>query len=65
MDEPVELKDEPYKATLSMGIALYPSHANSRKDLIEIADQAMYEAKETGRGSGRSNYFMAGNSAAA
>jgi diguanylate cyclase (GGDEF)-like protein len=35
--------------TASFGIAGFPDHARSKKDLIRLADQAMYEAKYGGR----------------
>jgi diguanylate cyclase (GGDEF)-like protein len=35
--------------TLSIGIAEYPLHANSRDALIAAADQALYQAKRLGR----------------
>ncbi|MBI3649646.1 MAG: sensor domain-containing diguanylate cyclase [Acidobacteria bacterium] len=35
--------------TASIGVATYPFCANSKEDLIEKADQAMYLAKESGR----------------
>jgi len=35
--------------TVSMGIAAYPKDAQGRDDLIFKADEAMYQAKETGR----------------
>ncbi len=34
--------------TLSIGIASYPQDAFNKKDLIQLADQACYEAKEMG-----------------
>jgi diguanylate cyclase (GGDEF)-like protein len=37
------------KITLSIGIAYYPKDAKTRMDLIEKADRALYNAKETGR----------------
>lgn len=33
----------------SMGVALYPEHADTPKQLLKIADAAMYQAKESGR----------------
>ena len=33
----------------SMGVALYPEHADTPKQLLKIADAAMYRAKEAGR----------------
>ena len=65
MSIPVDLKGDRYTPTLSVGIAIYPRHAESRKKLIESADQAMYEAKQRGRDSGTSNYAFAGEEAAA
>lgn len=35
--------------TASFGIAGFPDHAKNKKDLIRLADQAMYEAKYGGR----------------
>ena len=37
------------KITLSIGIAHFPKDAKTRMDLIEKADKALYNAKETGR----------------
>ncbi|WP_282936062.1 sensor domain-containing diguanylate cyclase [Paenibacillus sp. RC67] len=35
--------------TVSLGIAHYPSHAQTAETLFHLADQALYKAKETGR----------------
>ncbi|MET3292281.1 UNVERIFIED_CONTAM: diguanylate cyclase (GGDEF)-like protein [Brevibacillus sp. OAP136] len=35
--------------TVSAGIAHFPEHAGSIQELIHMADQALYQAKETGR----------------
>jgi two-component system cell cycle response regulator len=35
--------------TVSIGVALFPDHAKSKKAIIEAADQAMYHAKKTAR----------------
>lgn len=45
------LKEEGLKIllTASFGISSYPEHARVKKDLIRLADQAMYRAKNTGR----------------
>ena len=37
----------------SVGIALFPQNASSSQELLERADQAMYKAKQTGRGNCR------------
>jgi diguanylate cyclase (GGDEF)-like protein len=38
------------KVVVTMGVAMYPSDAKNRKDLIEAADQALYWAKKNNRG---------------
>ena len=35
--------------TISLGVALIPDHASDVKDLLEAADMALYEAKNSGR----------------
>lgn len=47
------LKDEGLniKITVSIGVALYPDHARTKKDVIEAADHAMYQAKNRTRNS--------------
>lgn len=35
--------------TISLGIAQYPAHADSPDELFHLADQALYQAKESGR----------------
>jgi diguanylate cyclase (GGDEF)-like protein len=37
------------KLTASFGVAVYPDHASSVKEIIKAGDMAMYKAKETGR----------------
>ncbi|MDN5881849.1 MAG: EAL domain-containing protein [Nitrosospira sp.] len=39
-----------HKASVSIGIALFPQHGNNVHDLLAAADIAMYQAKEAGRG---------------
>jgi diguanylate cyclase (GGDEF)-like protein len=41
--------DEKKKVTVSCGIAQYPSHSKSIKKVIEMADQSLYYAKNTGK----------------
>ncbi|MCX7746258.1 MAG: diguanylate cyclase [Clostridia bacterium] len=42
------------KLTISIGIAIYPLHGKYKDELISKADQALYNAKE----SGRNRYFL-------
>jgi hypothetical protein len=37
--------------TVSIGVALFPDHASSKKAVIDAADKAMYSAKKTSRNS--------------
>jgi diguanylate cyclase (GGDEF)-like protein len=41
--------DEPLKVTASFGVATLPGSANDVRGLIEAADEALYEAKRTGK----------------
>lgn len=36
--------------SVSIGVACYPDHAQTREDILEFADKMMYEAKRDGRG---------------
>ncbi len=38
-----------YKITTSIGVAAFPQHAESRESLVNLADQAMYQSKNSGR----------------
>lgn len=38
-----------YQITISIGISSFPNHSQFKEELIEKADQALYQAKETGR----------------
>ncbi|PPD33687.1 MAG: diguanylate cyclase [Methylomonas sp.] len=51
---PLSIYDHQVKISASMGVALYPVHAQSVEELIRKADIAMYEIKERGR----DNYLM-------
>ncbi|MEO7161332.1 MAG: diguanylate cyclase [Bdellovibrionia bacterium] len=37
--------------TISIGVALFPKHAKTKKDIIEVADHAMFDAKRSSRNS--------------
>ncbi len=38
-----------FKVTVSIGLACYPDHAQTRQSIIEIADEAMYKGKAKSR----------------
>lgn len=44
------LNGRTHNIAASIGIALFPEHGNNVHDLLAAADLAMYQAKETGRG---------------
>ena len=46
---PVRLDGKMMLPTLSVGIALYPSHGDSASALLAASDRAMYEAKRLGK----------------
>ena len=49
-DYAVQVSDEiTLNITVSIGIANFPEHAQNRIELVDAADQAMYDAKEAGR----------------
>jgi diguanylate cyclase (GGDEF)-like protein len=41
--------DEELQVTISIGIAMFPEHANDSQGLLSRADEALYQAKKTGR----------------
>ena len=45
-----ERKAETFNLTVSIGVATYPEDAETRVDILDIADKMMYEAKQSGRG---------------
>ncbi|MEZ5205103.1 MAG: EAL domain-containing protein [Acidimicrobiales bacterium] len=51
LDEPFVLGDVRLQTNASIGIALFPSHAEDVATLIQRADVAMYKAKRSGTGS--------------
>ncbi len=52
LDQPVRLPDgHELPVSITMGMAIFPHHADTVAGLIRAADQAMYRAKAMGRGS--------------
>ncbi|MBF0614943.1 MAG: diguanylate cyclase [Magnetococcales bacterium] len=47
---PYQLKGHHCVIGVSVGIAIYPDHAQTQEELIKRADQALYAAKDAGRG---------------
>ena len=51
LEKPVMLAGQPFVVTASVGIALYPDHGTTAKELMLCADGNMYQAKHAGRSS--------------
>ena len=51
---PFRFEGQNIRLTTSLGIALYPEHADNAEELIAHADAAMYQAKEAGKNTWRS-----------
>ncbi|MRV70179.1 diguanylate cyclase [Duganella sp. FT92W] len=49
ISEPYQVGDLTLNLSTSIGIALFPDHANDVNQLIHMADQALYEAKRSGK----------------
>jgi len=45
----IKVYDERLKVTVSIGISTFPFNSPNMKELIDLADQALYLAKETGK----------------
>lgn len=54
--QPFSLEGNTVCVTTSIGISLYPHHTDSLETLIQLADSAMYQAKQAGK----SQYAIAG-----
>jgi diguanylate cyclase (GGDEF)-like protein/PAS domain S-box-containing protein len=50
---PFRFEGQNLRLTTSLGIALYPQHADNAEELIAHADSAMYQAKEAGKNAWR------------
>jgi diguanylate cyclase (GGDEF)-like protein len=51
MNAPIELVDQSFYVTLSVGVVIYPDDGNTPEELLKHADAAMYQAKDAGRNS--------------
>lgn len=45
----IPYQDGTLRITISAGVATYPDHSQDGKELLELADQALYAAKQAGR----------------
>jgi diguanylate cyclase (GGDEF)-like protein len=54
---PFELAQQSLRISCSIGISLYPDHADNEEVLMNYADMAMYQAKQAGRD--RTQLFIA------
>ncbi len=50
MTMPIEIKGQPAKIGASIGAALSPRHGRTAEDLYKHADEALYQAKRSGKG---------------
>jgi diguanylate cyclase (GGDEF)-like protein len=53
LSEPVHYGAERLRVTISLGVALYPQHAQNFTGLYKVADQTLYRVKELGRSGAR------------
>jgi diguanylate cyclase (GGDEF)-like protein/PAS domain S-box-containing protein len=51
LEKPFEIATHILSSSASIGIALYPDHAESFEALLQYADTAMYKAKDSGKNS--------------
>ena len=49
INQPFVLSQGPAQVSASIGIALYPDHASTARELAHRADLAMYAAKQAGK----------------
>lgn len=49
MNSPIELFEQSFYVTLSIGVAIYPEDGSTPEELLKNADAAMYHAKDEGR----------------
>lgn len=49
MNKPFDLAQQSLEISCSIGLALFPEHAQNENELLDYADIAMYQAKQLGR----------------
>lgn len=45
---PISIKEKKIKASVSIGVSLYPNHSKKPSSLLRYADMALYESKKSG-----------------
>lgn len=53
LNEPLSITEGPVSVSTSVGVALFPEHGHSSRELVNRADEAMYLIKRTGKGAWR------------
>ena len=51
ISKPIDIKEDDVRVTSSLGVSIFPDDGEDTKILLDKADSAMYEAKNTGRNS--------------
>jgi len=49
IDRPITVQENTHHVTASIGVAIFPDHADNAEALLQFADEAMYEAKRLGK----------------
>lgn len=49
LQQPIELPGQSVRASISIGVAVFPRDADNLTDLMRAADSAMYQAKQSGQ----------------
>lgn len=50
LEAPIQIQGRPVPISVSMGLAIFPEHADGAERLIERADRALFRAKNQGKG---------------
>ena len=48
-DAPIKIESRILNVSSSIGVAIYPIHADTSEELLKLSDMAMYRAKESGK----------------
>lgn len=50
LNQPLRLDGHELSISASIGVCMYPDHGHSAEEILKLADTAMYQAKDSGRG---------------